>query len=81
MLNGDILGANQPLRANYGNFNLGHRINIQGEGRRGVGGGICKSVITQSKGGVQIVKLPNLPYPLDVDPVIEVWLPNPSVGS
>ena len=26
---------NQPLRTNYPNFNLGHRINIQGEARRG----------------------------------------------
>ena len=36
-------------RVNYRNFNLSHQINIQGEGRRQVGGGICKSVITQSK--------------------------------
>jgi len=34
-LKGNILGANQHLRANYENFNLGHQINIQGEGRRG----------------------------------------------
>ena len=27
---GNISGANQPLRANYGNFNLDHQINIQG---------------------------------------------------
>jgi len=27
---GNISGANQPLRANHANFNLGHRINIQG---------------------------------------------------
>ena len=26
----NILGANQSLHANYENFNLGHRINIQG---------------------------------------------------
>ena len=69
---GNISGANQPLRANYANFNLGRRINIQGEGRKGVGGGICKSVITQSTCGQLIVKLPNPPCPLDVDPVIEV---------
>jgi len=25
-----VLGANQSLRANYRNFNLDHRINIQG---------------------------------------------------
>jgi hypothetical protein len=29
-LEGNILGANQPLRANYENFNLDHQINIQG---------------------------------------------------
>jgi len=28
---GNILGANQPLRANRANFNLGHQINIQGD--------------------------------------------------
>jgi len=33
----NISDANQPLRANYRNFNLDHRINIQGEGRREVG--------------------------------------------
>ena len=27
---GNVSGANQPLRANYGNFNLSHWINIQG---------------------------------------------------
>ena len=32
---GNISGANQPLRANYANFNLGHQINIQGERCRG----------------------------------------------
>ena len=53
-LKGNISGANQPLRANYENFNLGHQINIQGEGRREVGGRICKSVITQSKGGSRL---------------------------
>ena len=36
---GNALGANQPFRANYENFNLGHRINIQGEGHRRVGAG------------------------------------------
>ena len=30
---GNISGANQSLRANRVNFNLGHRINIQGEAR------------------------------------------------
>jgi len=38
----------------------------------GVGVQICKSVITQSKDGRLIVKLPNLPYPLDVDPVVQI---------
>jgi hypothetical protein len=46
-----ISSANQSLCANYGNFNLDHQINIQGEECREVGGGICKSVIIQSKGG------------------------------
>ena len=50
ILVGNISGANQPLRANYENFNLGHQINIQEEGRREVGGEICESLITQSKG-------------------------------
>ena len=53
-LHGNISGANQPLRANYENFNLDPQINIQVEGRREVGGGICKSVITQSKGGFRL---------------------------
>ena len=39
-----------PSYTNYENSNLGHQINIQGERCRGMGGGICKSVITQSKG-------------------------------
>ena len=38
----NILGANQPLHANYGNSNLSHQINIQGEGHREVGGGFAK---------------------------------------
>jgi len=46
--------ANQPFRANYRNFNLDHQINIQREGRGEVGGGIYKSVITQSKGGSKL---------------------------
>ena len=41
-------------------------------GAEGVGGGgICKSVITQSKVGRLIVKLPNPPCLLDVDPVAQ----------
>jgi len=28
---GNISGANQPLRANYKNFNLGHQINISAD--------------------------------------------------
>ena len=62
-IEGNISGANQPLRANCANFNLGRQINIQG-GRVGVGGGICKSVITQLKGGRLIVKLSNPSIPL-----------------
>jgi len=27
---GNVSGANQSIRANYGNFNLSHLINIQG---------------------------------------------------
>ena len=27
---GNVFGTNQPLRKNYENFNLNHRINIQG---------------------------------------------------
>ena len=42
-------------------------------GAEGVGGGgICKSVITQSKVGQLIVKLPNPPCPLDVDLVVQI---------
>jgi hypothetical protein len=52
--NGNISGGNQPLRANYENFNLNHTILIQGRtherwGRGGdlqnsweMGGMICK---------------------------------------
>jgi len=50
---GNISGSNQPFRAN---FNLGHQINIQGEGAGRVGVRICKSVIIQFKGGWLIVK-------------------------
>ena len=39
ILIGNISGANQPIRGNYANFDLGHRINIQGEGAEGGGGG------------------------------------------
>ena len=45
IIKGNISGANQPLRANRANFNLGHLIHIQGGCAGGVGGGICKSVI------------------------------------
>ena len=63
--------GNQPLRTNYKNFNLSHQINIQEEGRREVGEEIYKSVITDYpiQRRVQIVKLLNPPYPLDVDPM------------
>jgi len=43
---GNISYAKQHIHGNYANFNQGHRINIQEEGAGGVGGGICKSVIT-----------------------------------
>jgi len=39
---------------------------------QGVRGGICKSVITQSKSRRLIVKLPNLLCPLDVDPMAQI---------
>ena len=38
----NISCANQPLRANNENLNLGHQINIQGEGRRGWEGDLQK---------------------------------------
>ena len=41
-------------------------------GAQGVGGGICKNVITQSKGGRLIVKLSNPPCLLDVNPVDQI---------
>ena len=62
-LKGNLSGANQSLSANHTNINLGYWINIQGEGRRRVGGGICKSVITQSKGGSRLEIYPT-PMPL-----------------
>ena len=31
IVKGNLSGANHRLRANYVNFNLGHRINIQGD--------------------------------------------------
>ena len=40
--NGNISGVNQSLRANYGNFNLCHQINVQGERRIEMGGGFAK---------------------------------------
>jgi len=40
-LKGNISVANQPLRANYENFNLDYQINIQGEGHREVEGGFA----------------------------------------
>ena len=44
------------------NVNLGHRINIQGEG--------CREYLIQER--VQIVKLPNSSCLLDVDPIIQI---------
>jgi hypothetical protein len=41
--NGNISGGNQPLRANYENFNLNHTILIQGRTHERWGRGvICK---------------------------------------
>ena len=37
---GNISGRKKSLRVNYKNFNLAHQINIQGKGRREVGGKI-----------------------------------------
>ena len=37
-----------------------------------VGEGIYKNVITQSKSERLIVKLPNFPCPLDVDPMVQI---------
>ena len=59
----NISGVKSTSPCNRANSNLDHRIDIQG-GAEGVGGGICKNVITQSKGGQLIVKLPNLLIPL-----------------
>ena len=42
------------------------------EESRGSGRGICKILITQSKGGQLIVNLPNPPWSLDVDPVAQI---------
>jgi len=39
---GNISGANQPLRANRANFNLGHQINIQGDEQGKWEGGFAK---------------------------------------
>ena len=74
IINRNILGANQSFRVNFENFNLSHQINIQGEERREVGGEIYKIVITDYpiQGRVQIVKLFNSPYPLDVDPMTQI---------
>ena len=60
---GNILGANQPLRVNYGNFNLGHRINIQRKGRRGVGGGFAKVWLPNPRAGPDC-KMTQSPMPL-----------------
>ena len=37
-----------------------------------MGEAICKNVITQFKGGRLVVKLPNPPCLLDVDPVVQI---------
>ena len=63
MVIGNIPGANQPLRANYGNFNLSHQINIHGERRKEVGGGDLQKCDYPIKVRVQNVKILNLPMP------------------
>jgi len=68
----NISGANQHLRANPANFNLSHQIKHPTGGAEGVEEGICKSAITESKGGQLIVKLPNPRMPLDVDPMVQI---------
>jgi len=65
-----ISGANQSLCVNHANFNLSHRINIQGERQRRVG----DLLITQFKGGRLIIKLSNPLCPLDDDPVVQIEL-------
>ena len=54
---GNVLGANQSLRANYENFNLGHQINIQG-GAQG-----------EWEGDLQKCDYPIPPCLLDIDPM------------
>ena len=56
----NILDANQFHCANYGNFNLIHRINIEGEGTGGWEGGFAKNVITQFKSGSILENYPIL---------------------
>ena len=56
---GNISGANQPLRTNYRNFNLDHQINIQGGGAQRGGRGDLQKSDYPIQGRVQIVKLPN----------------------
>ena len=65
---GNISGANKSLRANRANFNLGHRINIQGVW--GVGNFTINRppVITL----LQIPLPPSLHTPLDFDPVAQI---------
>jgi len=72
---GNISGANQPLRANYENSNLCHRINIQGRGAGEVEGRICKSPPALGLGNHTFANLPShLPCapPLDIDPVVQI---------
>ena len=71
-LKGNISVANQPLRANYENFNLDYQINIQGGGAQRGGRGDLQKCDYTIQGRVQIVKLPNPPYPLDVDPITQI---------
>ena len=67
---GNISGANQPIRANRANFNLGHWINIQG----GVQGELDNFIINRLPliTLLQITPLTPLLTPLNVDPVAQI---------
>ena len=63
---GNISGANQPLCANHANFNMGHRINIQEEGRREWEGGFAKVWLPNPRWAVKckITQIPHAPWML-----------------
>ena len=62
-INGNISCANQPLCANYRNFNLGHQINIQGEDAERWEGDLQKCDYP-IQGRIQIVKITQSSVPL-----------------